>query len=138
MGFKILADLASRHIHYPHAGLITSQRILRERREAMLRFGRATVEAIHFFKTNRTATIEVLKKYARTDATTLDSAYAYLKTAIPDMPYPTTDGMKTLVAEMGRTRPEVLKADPASFVDVGIIKAVDEEGLLKRLSQKAP
>ncbi len=136
LGFKILADLASRHIHYPHAGLITSQRILRERREAMLRFGRATVEAIHFFKTNRTATIEILKKYARTDATTLDSAYAYLKTAIPDMPYPTTDGMKTLVAEMGRTRPEILKADPASFVDTSIVKEIEDEGFLKRLGQK--
>lgn len=136
LGFKILADLASRRIHYPHAGLITSQRILRERHEAMLRFGRATVEAIHFFKTNRAATIEVLKKYAKTDATTLNTAYNYLKGSIPDLPYPTVEGMKTLVAEMGRTRPEVLKADPASFVDVGIVKAVDEEGLLKRLGQK--
>ena len=138
LGFKILADLAGRRVPYPHSGAITSQRLLRERRETMLRFGRAAVEAIHFFKTNRAATIEILKKYSKTDTTTLNSAYAYLKTAIPDLPYPTVDGMKTLLAEMGRSRPEVLKADPASFVDTGIVKAVDEEGFFKRLGQRTP
>lgn len=77
LGFKILADLASRHVPYPHSGAITSQRILRERRETMLRFGRAAIEAIHFLKTNKAATIETLKKYAKTDITTLETAYAY-------------------------------------------------------------
>src|SRR6266705_4985227 len=56
-GFKVLVDLASRRIPYPHAGLITSERILREKHEAMVRFGRATVEAIHFFKTQKPQTI---------------------------------------------------------------------------------
>src|SRR6058998_3231912 len=50
-GFKVLVDLAIKRIPYPHSGLITSQRMLREKHDAMLRFGRATVEAIHFFKT---------------------------------------------------------------------------------------
>ncbi len=138
LGFKILADLASRHIPYPHAGAITSQRLLKERRETMLRFGRATVEAIHYFKASKTATIGILKKYAKTDPTTLDAAYSYLKAAIPDAPYPTVDGMKTFLAEFGRTHPEALKADPASFVDTSIIKGLDDEGFIKRAVQRAP
>ena len=64
---------------------------------------------------------------------TLDSAYAYLKNAIPDMPYPTLEGMKTILAEMGRTRPEVLKYDASTMVDTSIVKAIDEEGFLKKL-----
>src|SRR5207249_8532330 len=63
---KVLVDLASKRIPYPHSGLITSQRMLREKHDAMLRFGRATVEAIHFFKTQKAPTIAVLKKYAKT------------------------------------------------------------------------
>jgi len=135
MGFKILVDLASKRIPYPHSGVITSQKILRERHDAMLRFGRATVEAIHFFKTQKTPTIGILKKYAKTDLSTLDSAYTYLKGALPDLPYPTLEGMKTVLAEMGRTRPEVLKADPSSMVDPSIVKTIDDEGFLKRLSR---
>jgi len=133
-GFKVLVDLASKRIPYPHSGLITSQRMLREKHDAMLRFGRATVEAIHFFKTQKAPTIAVLKKYAKTDLSTLDSAYAYLKTALPDAPYPTIEGMKTYIAEAGRTQKEIAKTDPASFVDSSIVKSVEKEGFLKSLS----
>ena len=133
LGFKVLADLASKRMPYPHSGVITSQKILREKHDAILRFGRASVEAIHYFKNNKPQSLAILKKYAKTDLSTLDSAYAYLKNAIPDMPYPTLEGMKTILAEMGRTRPEVLKYDAATMVDTSIIKAIDDEGFLKKL-----
>ena len=133
LGFKVLADLASKRMPYPHSGVITSQKILREKHDAILRFGRASVEAIHYFKNNKPQSLAILKKYAKTDLSTLDSAYAYLKNAIPDMPYPTLEGMKTILAEMGRTRPEVLKYDAATMVDTSIVKAIDEEGFLKKL-----
>ena len=133
LGFKILADLASKKIPYPHSGLISSQKLLKERRDAMMRFGRASAEAIHYFKHNKPQTIAILKKYAKTDASTLDSAYTYLKNSIPDMPYPTLEGMKTILAEMGRTRPEVLRYDAATMVDTSIVKAIEDEGFLKKL-----
>ena len=133
LGFKVLVDLASKKIAYTHAGVITSQKILKEKHDAMLRFGRASVEAIHYFKNNKPQTIAILKKYAKSDLSTLDSAYAYLKNAIPDMPYPTLEGMKTILAEMGRTRPEVLKYDAATMIDPSIVKTIDEEGFLKKL-----
>ena len=41
--------------------------------------------------------------------------------------------MKTLLAEMGRTRPEVLKFDAAPMVDSSIVKAIEDEGFLKKL-----
>jgi ABC-type nitrate/sulfonate/bicarbonate transport system substrate-binding protein len=133
LGFKILVDLASKKIPYPHSGVITSQKILKEKHDAMLRFGRASVEAIHYFKNNKPQSLAILKKYAKTDLSTLDSAYGYLKNAIPDMPYPTLEGMKTILVEMGRTRPEVLKYDAATMVDTTIVKTIDEEGFLKKL-----
>ncbi len=135
LGFKVLVDLAGKRIPYPHAGLITSEKILREKRDAMLRFGRAAVEAIHFFKTQKAPTIAVLKKYVKTDPTTLETAYNYLKGAIPDLPYPTLEGMKTFIGEAGRTQPAIAKADPASFVDTSLVKAVEDEGFLKRLGK---
>jgi NitT/TauT family transport system substrate-binding protein len=133
MGLKVIADLASKKIPNPHSGLISSQKLLRERHDAMLRFGRATVEAIHYFKNNKPQTIAILKKYAKTDLSTLDTAYAYIKGAVPDLPYPTLEGMKTILNEMGRTRPEVLKYDAATMVDPSLIKAIDDEGFLKKL-----
>ena len=55
---------------------------------------------------------------------------------IPDMPYPTLEGRKTIIGEMGRTRPEVSKVDAATMVDTSIIKAIDEEGFLKKLKRQ--
>ena len=133
IGLKIIADLASKKIPYPHSGLISSQKLLKERRDVMLRFGRAAVESIHFFKNNKPQTLAILKKYAKTDLSALDSAYTYVKGAVPDLPYPTLEGMKTILNEMGRTRPEVLKYDAASMVDPSLIKAIDDEGFLKKL-----
>ena len=100
LGFKILADLASKRIPYPHSGVITSQRMLREKPDAMLRFARATVEGIHFVKTQKAPTIAILRKYAKTDLTTLDNTYAYLRAALPDAPYPTLDGMYLPIASL--------------------------------------
>jgi hypothetical protein len=51
------------------------------------------------------------------------------------MPYPTLDGMKTILAEMARTRPEVLKYDASTMIDPSIVKAIDEEGFLKKLGR---
>jgi NitT/TauT family transport system substrate-binding protein len=133
MGFKVLVDLASKRSPYSHSGVISSQRMLRDKRDAMMRFGRATVEAIHYFKNNKAQTIAILKKYAKSDLTTLDTAHTYLKTAIPDLPYPTLDGMKTILNEMGRSRPEVLKYEAATMIDASIVKAIEEEGFLKKL-----
>jgi hypothetical protein len=56
-----------------------------------------------------------------------------MKNVIPDLPYPTVEGMKTIVVEMGRTRPELLEYDAATLVDSSIVKAVDDEGFLKTL-----
>jgi NitT/TauT family transport system substrate-binding protein len=65
MGLKVIADLASKKIPYPHSGLISSQKLLREKRDAMLRFGHATVEAIHYFKNNKPQTLAILKNTLR-------------------------------------------------------------------------
>jgi len=54
--------------------------------------------------------------------------------SIPDMPYPTLEGMKTILTEMGCTRFEVLKFDAVTMVDSSIVKAIEDEGFLKKLT----
>jgi len=41
--------------------------------------------------------------------------------------------VRSIYAERGRTRPEVLNYDAASMVDASLIKAIDEEGFLQKL-----
>jgi NitT/TauT family transport system substrate-binding protein len=65
LGFKVVADLAGKRIPYAHSGVITSQKMLREKRDTMMRFGRASVEAIHYFKNNKAQTVAILKNTPR-------------------------------------------------------------------------
>ena len=88
-----------------------------------------------FFQEPKSSNDRRSKKYAKTDLSTLDSAYTYLRGALPDLPYPTVEGMKTILAEMSRTRPELLKTDVTTMVDTSIVKTIDEEGFLKRISK---
>ena len=43
--------------------------------------------------------------------------------------------MKTILAEMSRTQPELQKTDVTTMVNTSIVKTIDEEGLLKRISK---
>jgi hypothetical protein len=75
---------AKRRIH--HSGPLSSQKLLRDKHDVMLLFGRATVEAIHYFKNNKAQTIAILKKYAKTDLTILDTDWTYMKARFPICP----------------------------------------------------
>lgn len=128
LGFKVLANFARDRIPYPHTGVATSGRSLRERRETVLRFGRAIVDTIQYFKTHKAESVAVMKKYSKLEnVAALERAYDWTKQALHDAPYPTIEGVKLLLAEIGRTRPEALRADPASFADTSIVGAVEEE-----------
>ena len=41
--------------------------------------------------------------------------------------------MKTIVAEVARTRPELAKVDASTVVDSSIVKAIEQEGFLRKL-----
>ena len=41
--------------------------------------------------------------------------------------------MKTILNEMGHSRPEILTYDAATMVDPNIVKAIDNEGFLRNL-----
>lgn len=67
-------------------GVISSQENLCEKRDAMVCFGRATVQAMQFFKTHKSESIVVIGKYVKVDASALESACTYIKLALSDHP----------------------------------------------------
>ncbi|MBI4528014.1 MAG: ABC transporter substrate-binding protein [Deltaproteobacteria bacterium] len=136
-GYRVLADLAQMDIYYLHQILGSTRSYLRANRDAAGRFIRAFVEGIAFFKKNKRESLEVLRKKLRTDSEGekhLEKSYDLLaSTYYENIPYPSMQGVETVLDFLAKDNPKARGADPKSFVEDNILKALDASGFIKAL-----
>jgi NitT/TauT family transport system substrate-binding protein len=135
MGFPMLADLQMLGLEYQHTSVAASRALLKAKPDLARAFMRAYVEGIHYAKTHRRETLEVLAKYLRTDdAEVLDDTYeSIVQTLVPEKPYPTQKGVQIILREFGAKDPAARSARPEQFLDLSIMKELDESGFIDRL-----
>jgi len=66
----------------------------------------------------------------------LERAYRDYSNAFPEVPYPTPDGVKTMLDYLARTTPKASAADPKTFVDMSLVAELDKSGFIKQLYKK--
>jgi sulfonate transport system substrate-binding protein len=134
-GFSVVADLSRLNVPYTLHGIGTRKSYIRERRDTVVRFMRAYVEAIHAFKTKKEPALSTLKKYARmSDASLMNDTYEdYAQRLIPAVPYPTAAGIQTIIDHLAKTRPEAKGLKPQDFIDPSILKEIEDSGFVKKL-----
>lgn len=139
-GYRALADLADMDIYYLHTMLDSTRSYLRSHRDQATRFITAFVEGIAYFKKNKKESLEVLRKKLRTDSEGerhLEKSYDLLASKYYEaMPYPSLQGVETVLEFLGRENPKAKGADPKSFVDSSILKEIDARGFVKALYEK--
>ena len=135
MGFPMLADLQMLGLEYQHTSVATSRALIKSRPDLARDFMRAYVEGIHYAKTNRKETLEVLAKYLRTDdKEVLDDTYeSIVQTLVPEKPYPTQKGVQIILRELGAKDPAARTARVEQFIDASIVKELDSSGFIDRL-----
>ena len=69
MGFNMLADLQMLGLEYQYTAMATTRDMIKSRPDLVRSVVRASVEAIHYLKTHRKESIEILRKYMKTDDT---------------------------------------------------------------------
>jgi ABC-type nitrate/sulfonate/bicarbonate transport system substrate-binding protein len=131
----VVADLSRLNVPYTLHGIGTRKSYIRERRDTVVRFMRAYVEAIHAFKTKKEAALSTLKKYARmSDVSLMNETYEdYAQRLIPAVPYPTAAGIQTIIDHLAKTRPEAKGLKPQDFIDPSILKEIEDSGFVKKL-----
>ena len=135
MGYPMLADLQMLGLEYQHTSVATSRALLKSKPDLARDFMRAYVEGIHYAKTHRKETIEVLAKYLRTDdKEVLDDTYeSIVQTLVPEKPYPTQKGVQIILRELGAKDALARSARPEQFIDATIVKELDSSGFIDRL-----
>ena len=134
-GFNELVNLARTGPEYPSVGLATTRSYIKANEETVARFVRSYAEAVHLFKTDKTAAIRMLQKYTKvTDSEVLEDTYAQFREYLEGVPYQVSrKGVATILAEVAEKDPKARQAKPEDFLDTRFLTAMEREGLFQRL-----
>jgi NitT/TauT family transport system substrate-binding protein len=133
-GLNVIVDLKKLGVEYLLASMVTTRRFTRENENTARRFVKSMVEAIHYFKTHKQESIDIIARVFKTgDRESLEFAYNWAIDAIDRKPYPSIAGLKALLESIG-TRDQRAKAvTPQDFVDSRFVKELDDSGYIDRL-----
>jgi NitT/TauT family transport system substrate-binding protein len=137
LGLRNLYNISDLKIPFWWNGILSRESIVKAKRPLMLKLARAMVEAIHVIKTEKEYAMSLFKKnLGVTDPQGLERAYKDYSNVFPEVPYPTPDGVKTMLDYLARTNPKAATADPKAFVDPSLIRELDSSGFIKQLYRK--
>jgi NitT/TauT family transport system substrate-binding protein len=137
LGYPVLLDLISLRIPFPQRGIYTTGKYIKERPETVRRYMRAYVEAIHYFKTHKEETIQIMRKYSRVeDRNVLEHTWSWFTQNMPENPYPPLEGYQTVLQEMALTNPKAAALNARELVDVRFVKELEEGGFVEKLYKK--
>jgi NitT/TauT family transport system substrate-binding protein len=133
-GHRQLLDTALTGVEYQHTAVATTRAILARNRRALVNYTQAIIEATAWMKNNKDESLKIMSKYLRiNDRQVLEAQYEenanklYVK-----KPYPSVAGVKTILESLPRNE-RAKGAKPEQFVDLGIVREVDESGFIDKL-----
>jgi NitT/TauT family transport system substrate-binding protein len=137
MGFRNLVDIGTLKIPYHVNSVVTRESTIKTRRQLVAKTVRAFTEALHYIKTNKEETKALIGKNLKiTDPEGLERAYREYNAAFPEIPYPTVEGVKTLLDDMAPRTPKAASADPKSFVDMSFVQELEVSGFIRQLYKR--
>jgi ABC-type nitrate/sulfonate/bicarbonate transport system substrate-binding protein len=118
----------------------TSRRFVRENPDAVRKYIKSHVEAIHLMQTDRESGVRMMAKFfkATKDLDILKLSYDQTATdkVIPLKQIPRIEGIKTVLDIWTEEEPLAANAKPEQFLDLRFIKELDESGFIANLAQR--
>jgi NitT/TauT family transport system substrate-binding protein len=139
-GYRTIADPAEMDIYYLQNSVDTTRSYLKANRAQAIRFGKALIEGVAYFKKYKKESLEVLQKKLRIqsaqekDVKYLEASYNLLaaKYYNPTL-YANPKAIETSLEFIAATEPKARAADAKLFVDESIIKEIEASGFIKQL-----
>ena len=134
LGFRNLYSISQLKIPFWWNGILTRESILNAKRPLLLKLVRAMIEAIHIIKTEKDYAIALFKKNLGVgDPAGLERAYQDYSRSFPEVPYPTPDGVKTMLDDLAPKNPKAAAADSTTYVDMSLVREIEASGFIKQL-----
>jgi ABC-type nitrate/sulfonate/bicarbonate transport system substrate-binding protein len=98
----------------------------------------ALIDATHFFKTQRTETLAIIKKHCSQLLKMRDDAewncfYDNQATSLEEKPYPSLAAIQNVFALAVKRNPEIKDFNPLTLWDLHYVKEIDDSGYIRRL-----
>jgi NitT/TauT family transport system substrate-binding protein len=129
LGYRALGDLSQMGIAYQASCLTALQPYIQANPDVVQRFVRALAEGIHVTLTDDAATRAAAAKYTQIDdPELLDDAIAYYRTVAQRVPYPTLEGIQTILDDLALNDPRAKTIQPRELVDTAALEQLEREG----------
>lgn len=133
-GAHQVVDEADYHLPNQAVGMSMPRAYLTKNRPLAVNVAKATVEAIHRWKTDPTLAKNVMKKYLKQDDQDyLDNGYDAWNRLFQEKPYPSAPGFASAIEEVSNQQAAAKDVKPEQCFDDGIMKELDSSGFLKQV-----
>lgn len=129
-GGKLLIDIAALNIPFINGPILTRRAYLNDHRAEVLDYMKASLEAVHRVKTDKTFTEAVMRKhFSVDDPEVLETSYAEAQKYLVDDLYPSADGVQAVL-----DLANVKDRKPQEFIDTSIMDELRSNGFVKQIT----
>jgi len=129
MGFHELLDLDALGVQVPYVGVSALKATVKKSPETTVKLVATLTDAIQVFKTNRTKSLSVMKKYLRgANEEILGETYGYFSSRTQKFPYPSIEAIKTALEMLADEYPQARSVDANEVADLSFVKQVENGG----------
>ena len=134
MGFNVLLNLMDFGVEALNSDVVTTRRFMRESRDTVQRFIKGMIKGVSFFAANKKFSMDVIARYTKSnDAEKIEYGYDFVAKTFLKKPYTPIKGIQLALEEIGERNPAAKTANPEQFIDMSIVKELDQGGYIDAL-----
>lgn len=134
LGLRELADLRKSDIEYSGTSIAGMGPYIRSHSQLVENFLKGYIESLHFFRTQREKTLAGIMKFLKmNDRARAEEGYEYYVDLMPQMPFPSAQGVRAVLQFLAPKQPKAATANPEEFYDLSFLKKIESSGFIKSL-----
>ena len=136
-GLRELANFDKLGIEYPYTSVVVLRQTVAKNPDLVERFLKCIVEGTYLFKTNKSKTLAVFKRYMKgADDEILEETYQSTRATLEDAPHPSLQVVKGALDMLSLQYPQAKQTDANLIVEPALMKKIDDSGFIRALYKK--
>ena len=134
MGFNVLLNLLEFGVEALNSDVVTTRRFIRESKETVQRFVKGMTKGVSFYTNNKKFSMDVIARYTKSnDIEKIEYGYDFAAKTFLKRPYTPIKGIQLALEEIGERNPAARTANPEQFIDMSIVRDLDQSGYIDAL-----
>jgi NitT/TauT family transport system substrate-binding protein len=136
--FSVLADLYDNGVYTTGSDIATSRQLVKTKPQQLKAFLMALTEGTAYGRAHKDYTMRIYRQNMKIDdSKLLESMHKnYLLGTIPMKPFPREEALQNDIEDLSYTYPFLKGKKAAEFLDLTLLKSLEDEGFFKRLYGK--